>query len=216
MNTLRSLTASVPVLFLLGCSNPADDVPEAQVSSSTNVSSGAAVAPAGARTYAINPESSTVEWVGSKVTGKHDGGFKKFEGEVTVVNGRVPGPGTKVVIETDSIWSDNDRLTGHLKSPDFFNVAEHPTATFVATSVTPQTTNSLVSGNLTLHGVTKQISFPAQIQVTDDAVEVKAEFFIKRYDFEMKYPGKADDLIRDEVVLRLNVKANRPAATGKA
>ena len=70
--------------------------------------------------------------------------------------------------------------------------------------------NSLVTGNLTLHGVTKQISFPATIQVSDDAVEVAADFFINRYDFDIKYPGKANDLIRKEVVLKLKVRATPP------
>ena len=72
--------------------------------------------------------------------------------------------------------------------------------------------NSLVTGNLTLHGVTKQISFPAKIQVTDDAVEIAADFFINRFDFDIKYPGKANDLIRKEVVLKVKVRATPPAS----
>jgi polyisoprenoid-binding protein YceI len=207
LNASKSLAAILPALILIGCSNPADDVAEAQVTSSTNATEAASGAPVGARIYEIQPDTSTIEFVGSKVTGKHDGGFKKFEGQIAVVNGRVPGPGSKVIIDTDSIWSDSERLTGHLKSPDFFNAAAMPTATFVATSITEQPTNSLVTGNLTLHGITKQITFPAQIQVADDEVQVKAEFFINRFDFDMKYPGKADDLIRNEVVLKLKVKA---------
>jgi polyisoprenoid-binding protein YceI len=70
----------------------------------------------------------------------------------------------------------------------------------------------MVSGNLTLHGVTKQISFPAQIQVSDQAVEVDAQFVLNRFDFEIKYPGKANDLIRKEVVMQFKIKA----APGKA
>jgi polyisoprenoid-binding protein YceI len=77
----------------------------------------------------------------------------------------------------------------------------------VTTSIEKQATNSLVTGNLTLHGITKQISFPAQIQVTEDAVNVTAEFFLNRFDFDIKYAGKADDLIRKEVVLKLKVSA---------
>ena len=117
------------------------------------------------------------------------------------------------MIDTTSIYADNERLTGHLKSADFFNAAQMPTATFETTAITPQAANSLVTGNLTLHGVTKQISFPAKIQVSDDAVEVGADFFINRFDFDIKYAGKADDLIRKEVVLKLKVKAT-PAEAG--
>jgi polyisoprenoid-binding protein YceI len=207
MKTNASPIALVPLLALLGCSkNPAENVPAANVSSATNAAT-AAPASATAKTYAFGPGNSKVAFVGSKVTGKHDGGFNKFAGELNVVDGKLAGAGNKVVIETASLFSDTDRLTGHLKSPDFFDVAKYPAATFVTTSIEPGATNSTVTGNLTLHGITKQISFPAKIEVTDGAVKVDAEFFLNRFDFDMKYAGKADDLIRKEVVLRLKVDA---------
>ena len=71
----------------------------------------------------------------------------------------------------------------------------------------PATGSWTVTGNLTLHGVTKQISFPANINVTADSVDIAAEFAINRLDFDIKYPGMPNDLIRKEVVLRLKVKA---------
>jgi polyisoprenoid-binding protein YceI len=209
---LKNLLPLLPAALLWGCSNPADKVPAANVSSSTNSTGTAQVADtAGARSYTINPDTSTINFVGSKVTGKHDGGFKTFSGELKVANGHLADTGNKVVIQVDSIWTDTDRLTGHLKSPDFFNAAQFPTATFETTSVAQQATNSLVTGNLTLHGITRQISFPATIQVSDTAVDLAAQFFINRLDFEIKYAGKANDLIRKEVVLKLKVKAT-PAA----
>lgn len=69
------------------------------------------------------------------------------------------------------------------------------------------TTGYDVTGNLTLHGETKSITFPADIQISDDQVKVAAEFFIKRFDFGIQYPGRANDLIRDEVVIRLDITA---------
>jgi polyisoprenoid-binding protein YceI len=68
-----------------------------------------------------------------------------------------------------------------------------------------------VSGNFTLRGVTKNISFPATVTESSDAVAIKAEFDIKRSDFGIKYEGKADDLIRDEVVIRLDLVAQPQA-----
>jgi polyisoprenoid-binding protein YceI len=200
-----SLLALAPFMLLLGCSkNPAENVPAADVRTATNA---AANAPAAAKTYAFGPANSKVEFTGSKITGKHDGGFNKFTGELNIVDGKLAGAGNKVVIDMTSTFSDTDRLTGHLKSADFFDVAKFPTATFVTTAVEPGATNSTVTGNLTLHGVTKQISFPAKIEVSDAAVKVNAEFFLNRMDFDIKYPGKAEDLIRQEVVLRLKVDA---------
>jgi polyisoprenoid-binding protein YceI len=207
MKALKALTFIIPLFAFLGCSkNPAENVPKADVSA-PSTSSTDAPSSAGAKTFAFGPNGSTIDFLGSKVTGSHKGGFKRFAGELQVSGGKVADKGNKVVIDTTSVWSDNERLTGHLKSPDFFGVAQHPAATFETTSVKQNTTNSTVTGNLTLHGITKQITFPANINVSDDSVDVTADFVLNRFDFEMKYPGKADDLIRKEVVLKLKLKA---------
>jgi len=211
MTMKNLLLAFGPLVVLLGCSkNPAENVPAADVRTATNA---ATAAPAAAKTYAILPANSKVEFTGSKVTGKHDGGFNKFGGELNVVDGKLAGAGNKVVLDMTSTFTDTDRLTGHLKSADFFDVAKFPSATFITTAIEPGATNSVVTGNLTLHGVTKQISFPAKIEVSDNAVKVNAEFFLNRLDFDIKYPGKAEDLIRQEVVLRLKVDA-KPGKAG--
>lgn len=208
--TFNNLLPLLPIALLCGCSNPADKVAAAAVSSTNSTQTAKAEKTAdssASRTYVITPENSAINFVGSKVTGKHDGGFKQFSGELKAADGKLTDAGNKIVIQIDSLWTDTDRLTGHLKSPDFFNAAQNPIATFETISITQQATNSLVTGNLTLHGITKQISFPATIQVSNDSVNLAAQFFINRFDFEIKYPGKANDLIRKEVVLKLKVKA---------
>jgi polyisoprenoid-binding protein YceI len=209
---MKTSRVCLPILvagFVAGCSNPADSVSAAKVSAKTTTEPGAQPTVAGStKRFVFGPDNSKIEFIGSKVTGSHNGGFQKFEGELLVAaDGKLAQAGNKVTIDSTSLWTDNDRLTGHLKSPDFFNVEGYPNSTFVSSSVSQDGTNSTVTGNLTLHGITKQISFPASIEVTDQAVNVKADFSINRFDFEMKYPGKADDLIRKEVVLKLDVKA---------
>jgi polyisoprenoid-binding protein YceI len=206
IKSLKLISTVVPVLLLLACSDPSANVPAASVTTNTT----AATAPsasisAATQLYAISPENSKIEFTGSKVTGKHDGGFKDFSGDVQVADGSIKS--AKVTIKTASLFSDNDRLTGHLKSADFFDAEKYPTAVFETTAISGTGSEANVTGNLTLHGITKQISFPAKIEVKDDVATVNAEFSINRFDFNMKYPGKADDLIRDNVVLRLDVKA---------
>jgi polyisoprenoid-binding protein YceI len=66
-----------------------------------------------------------------------------------------------------------------------------------------------VTGDLELRGVKKSITYPATIKVTGDAVSLDSEFAINRKDFRITYAGRADDLIRDEVVLRLSGRAPR-------
>jgi polyisoprenoid-binding protein YceI len=67
--------------------------------------------------------------------------------------------------------------------------------------------NGEMTGNLTLHGVTKSITFKPTVSISDSVVTLKAEFDVMRFDFGIVYKGKADDLIRDEVVIKLDVKA---------
>jgi len=208
MKLIKTLSGIVPFVLLVGCSNPAKDLPSASVeNTSSPPASAAAPAAAEGRYFAYSPTSSAIAFFGSKVTGSHNGGFKNFAGEFKVVNGKLAGAGNKVVIDTSSLFADNPRLTGHLKSPDFFDVKQFPTSTFVTSAIEDKGTNYNVTGDFTLHGVTKSISFPATIQVADDAVNVTARFGINRSDFGIKYAGMANDLIREKVGLTLNVKA---------
>ena len=106
------------------------------------------------------------------------------------------------------MFSDSDDLTGHLKSADFFDAEKHPKATFDSTEIKAggsEGYSHTVVGNLGLHGVKKQITFPANISMKDGKVDVDSEFSINRKDFEMNYAGKADNLIRDEVVIKLDL-----------
>lgn len=194
-------------LLVAGCSDPSDNVPK-----TAGATPQAAPAPASKSTKEfIIASDSTVGFVGSKVTGSHAGGFTNFTGKILVANGAV-APNSEVKIDLKSTWADNERLTGHLKSPDFFDVEKYPTATFTITSVESAGAEHKVTGNLDLHGVTKSISFPATIQVGADAVMVKAEFAINRKDFNINYPGRPNDLIRDNVVIKLDIKAKGSAS----
>ena len=207
MNWMKSTSTSLVLVAVLGCSNPADNVTPAAVGEAKETSAATAAAPIGAKSYVIDADSK-IEFTGSKVTGSHVGGFRVFEGRLAVADGQLAPAGQTIQIDMDSAWSDNERLTGHLKSADFFAVGEFPMTTFDITAVEPAGANFTVTGNLTLHGITKSISFPADVQITDEDVRLQAEFFIKRFDFDIKYPGRADDLIRDEVVIRLDITAN--------
>ena len=208
MKTTRMLISILPLALVVSCSNPAKDVPAAAVEKASAPETNAASIPEPeGNYYALTPTNSAIAFTGSKVTRSHNGGFKNFMGELKVVNGKLAGAGNKIVIDTSSIFADDPRLTSHLKSPDFFGVAQFPTATFASTAIEDKGTNSTVTGDLTLHGVTKSLTFPAKIQVGDDGVKVTSVFALNREDFGIKYPGMPNDLIRKEVVLRLNIKA---------
>ncbi|NJL28688.1 MAG: YceI family protein [Thermoanaerobaculia bacterium] len=210
--------AALPALALVlasACSDPAADKPDAVVQEAKPASETSAPAGADVKTFEISPESK-IGFIGSKVTGSHHGGFNKFHGQITLVDGNPVGSKVEVTIDTPSLWADNEKLAGHLKSADFFDVGGHPTAIFTSTEIVPDPEGGFqITGNLSLHGIVKQISFPALIDVVEGGVRAKSEFSINRFDFNIVYPGKPDDLIREEVVIQLDLKTvglEEPAA----
>lgn len=201
---------SLLVLVIAGCSDPADKVHKSSAAEPAATNAAAEQTTAG-NEYVIRAGDSTIGFVGSKVTGSHEGGFKNFAGAINVADGKIVGA-PAIKINMNSIWSDNEKLTGHLKSADFFDVTKYPTSTFTVTKIEPADGQHKVTGNLEMHGETKSISFPAKVEVTDQTATVNAEFAINRKDFNINYPGKTDDLIRDNVVLKLAIKATPGAA----
>lgn len=207
------LVALLPLLAV-GCANPADNAPDAVVQDAAPEPAPEPMAVA-ADVYALS-EDSTIGFVGAKVTGSHEGGFKSFEGTVSVTGGTPEGSSVEVMIDTTSLWTDAEKLTGHLKSADFFDVEGHPTASFKSTEIVKGDDGTYtLTGNLDLHGITKQISFPANVEASADGFAATAEFSINRMDFEIVYPGKPDDLIRDEVLIKLDLKSAAPGGGGE-
>jgi polyisoprenoid-binding protein YceI len=197
------------LMFVTACSDPAADQPRATTGAATQASP----QNVSGQKYVITPQNSKIEFIGSKVTGSHNGSFQKFSGEVAYA-GAPEKSRVSVTIDSASINADDPKLTEHLKTPDFFDVAKFPQATFVSTEIKPggdKGASHTVTGNLTMHGVTKSVTFPATINVTPDVATVDSTFSINRKDFGITYAGAADNAIRDDVVLKLTIRANKPS-----
>ena len=146
--------------------------------------------------YALTGDNTKVTFVGKKPDGKHTGGFAKLTGTVTVAEGDLTKTKIEVEIDTDSLYSDDAKLTGHLKNADFFDVKNNPKATFKSTKVEKGERGYKVTGDLTLLGKTKPVTFPATITEKDGKVTVAASFSIDRTDWGMNYgKGKIDDKV---------------------
>ena len=171
-----------------------------------------AVAEAAAKpgTLAILPETSKLEFIGSKLAGdSHKGGFKGIAGLVELVEGKPEVKGIVFDVDTNSIWSDDEKLTTHLKNKDFFEVATYPAAKFATTEIRPggeKGASHTLVGNLTLHGVTKSITIPATVKVEGDTVSLVSEFALNKDDFGMKF---GLGMIRPEVVVKFDIKAGK-------
>jgi polyisoprenoid-binding protein YceI len=207
-----ALALLAPTVFV-SCENPADKTTSATVSEA--VDKAPSTTEEGVK-YVFS-SSSEVNFIGSKVTGSHAGGFKTFTGHFTVKDGAPVGTDHKVVIDMTSAFSDSEKLTEHLKSADFFDVEKYPQATFDVTELTKTSDSAYtVAGNFTLHGKTKNISFAATVTQNGEAVSIHSKFDINRKDFDIVYAGKTDDLIRDEVVIELKLEAAPEAPTPAA
>ncbi|WP_343852285.1 YceI family protein [Algoriphagus jejuensis] len=186
-------------------------------------------------TYTINAASSTFGWRGYKPAGEHFGTIPATQGTVTLAGDSITAgsftfdiPGLK--IEDMPAEDENyGKLYGHLQSPDFFDAASHPTATFEITAVEPFQSGDIVadkderasehtpkhdtelapanpthwiSGNLTMRGTTKNIKFPATVSVENGTVSAKAGFNIDRTEWGLTYGNEADpaNIAKDQFI----------------
>lgn len=172
--------------------------------------------------FTLDTLNSKVEWKGYKVfkseNTSHFGTIRFESGDVTVKDGKLESG--KFVADMNSLTSvdlkdspeDLEKLNGHLKSGDFFEVEKFPTASYEITKVNPATEgdyNTLLDGNLTIKGITKPVQFKANVSVKDGEVSVATEpKDIKREEFGVKFQAPAENgLIKDEVTLQISVKA---------
>lgn len=216
------LALAAALLLPLAACGDVGDAPEA-VTTDVVATDGASTADALTFTGTAWPlvaSDSTVTWIGAKLTGNHLGGFGDVTGSLYVDGSQVTG--ADVLIDATSITSDSDRLTGHLQSADFFDVATYPEARFQTTDLRAVTAadslgddspaTHLVTGQLTLRGQTRTVTFPATVTLDAGRATVQAAFLINRSEWGLTYPGAPDDLINEKVRIALNATATSTAA----
>lgn len=205
-----TIAATALTLALAACSSEVDDKAAASVADPQPPAAAPATPATPGSATAVTKESSRIEFVGAKVTGDHTGGFSDFSGSVSWIDGKPSS--IEFDIDMNSIFTDSPKLTAHLKTPDFFDVANHPKATFRSTSIaeapagTAGGATHIVAGNLTMRGVEKTITFPVAVTSDASGVVAKSEFTIDRQQWGVSYKGAPDNLIKDEVLIRLDMK----------
>lgn len=173
--------------------------------------------------YKLDTEKSSLGWRGEFVTGmSEEGTVKLSSGSVLVEEGVIKSG--EFTIDMDTIVSTplKEKLVTHLKSDDFFSVNKYPTAKFVLKSFAPSSNEGVkvgryvISGNLTVRGVEKPISFMATVLPTEDGgLSATGSFAINRADWEVKYNSSSfftnlgDKIIRDAVEITLDLKAQK-------
>ncbi|ALM50629.1 hypothetical protein AMR72_18125 [Flavobacterium psychrophilum] len=222
MKKLNVLTLAAVTLFLTACGGKS--------SGETTTGEEQQVAEKQGEVYAVNLETSKVDWKAF-----HKGGFAPRWGTLAIKSGEVSVEGTELtagdfVIDMNSLKVDPASVTekdkkytdleGHLKNADFFDVEKNPTADFKITKVAAleapaadavEGANKTVSGNLTLKGKALNVSFPAKVSVLDGTATIQAKFTVNRADWDIKFGTSETDpaewMISKDIEIGIDVKA---------
>lgn len=225
----RMLRSSVFILVLYGlmtgCSDPTKGKPEATITEAFPVDAVEYSDPAGGadategesfpsmeaggelKTTYVLTDDCYIGFEGSKPLGQHYGQFLSYEGTVTVEGGDLLTTKIDVTMDTTTTETDDTRLTAVLKNEYFFNAAAYPKARFTSTRVTRSGSGFEVEGNLTIRGITKGVTFPAEITLKGDVITAMAEFAIDRNEWEIGKGYTGQTLIYDDILIDLEIEA---------
>jgi len=171
-------------------------------------------------TYTVDSAASKIEWSGKKVTGEHNGTILLKGGSFIFENKKLIG-GSFVIDMTSIINKDlegqsRQKLEGHLRSDDFFGVAQYPTANLVITQAVPQGPGKYkVLGDMTIKGKTNPIKFYAVFNQTEEKVTGTSTIVIDRSSYDVRFGSGSffdnlgDKTIYDDFELKVKVVANK-------
>lgn len=173
-------------------------------------------------TYSIDKSHTEVGFEIRHIFSKVQGRFKSFTAKIVFDEKTPANISVEASADANSIWTDNERRDGHLKSADFFDVEKYPVITFKSTKVVAAGKNKYkITGDFTMHGVTKQVTFDAEflgagaVGVGGQSWGTKAGFtattVINRKDFGVSWNKALDNggaMLSDEVTINLNVEAD--------
>ncbi|MFC4634891.1 YceI family protein [Dokdonia ponticola] len=178
-----------------------------------------------ATTYTVDTAASMITWQGSKPAGTHTGTINLQSGAVQVAGDAITGSfviDMNSITNTDLEGDSKASLEAHLKGTaegkedHFFNVAEHPTASFEVTGVTENAGVKTMQGNLTIKGITKNIEFPVTYAIEGDMMTLSSKTFtIDRTQWGIEFMSKSilDDLkdgfISDDMEITISLKAKK-------
>lgn len=180
----------------------------------------ALAAPAFSQTYTIDPAHSTAQFVVKHMMVTNvRGEFSKVEGTVVIDPKNPANSKVDAVIDATTVSTRDAQRDGHLKSPDFFDVAKYPTITFHSTKVVKQGATYLVTGDLSIRGVTKT----AVLNVNGPTAEIKSPFgttvagatattAVNRKDFGVSWNKALDNggvMVSDDVAITLDIELTR-------
>jgi polyisoprenoid-binding protein YceI len=169
--------------------------------------------------YKVDADHSGVNFSIRHFVSNVSGRFRDFDGIIKYDPQNRAASSVEFTIRAASIDTTNNDRDEHLRSKDFFEVAKYPTLTFASTRVVPRDAGTLeVTGNLTMHGVTREITFPVQLLGTmraprGEKAGFEAAFTLNRKEFGINWNNLLDSgpMLGDEVKIRIEIEANSQA-----
>ncbi len=192
---------------------------EAPVENSVDKNVSASSTPITVGSYKLNTETSKIGWKGEKITGSTEEGTVMLSGGDIEVNEDVITGYFGIDMNTITSNPNIEMLVKHLKNDDFFAVDKFPEAFFVLKSMTPSSPDSegryLVSGDLTIKGITQPVSFIASVSSVDNEISATGSFALNRTLWDIKYGSSSffgdlgDKAIRDAITITIDLKGTK-------
>ncbi len=166
-------------------------------------------------TWKLDPENSSAEFLCKHVLSKVRGMFAKPSGTVVLDEATPANSKITATLDVNAITTGVEERDTHLKSPDFFDAAKYPAIAFVSTGVSRSSTTSYsVTGNLTMHGVTKPVTLAVTASPPFNHAGgirrgIEATTSINRKDFGLRweFPGEgAGIVVGDHVQITINAE----------
>jgi polyisoprenoid-binding protein YceI len=132
------------------------------------------------------------------------GTFKGLKGSIQFNPSNISSASFNVSIDANTVNTGIDMRDNHLKSEDYFDAEKYPTINFVSTGVKADNNGYIISGDLTIKGITKNISFPFTAVQQNDGMLFTGNFSINRKDFDV---GGGSAVLSNHVDVSLKVFA---------
>jgi len=159
--------------------------------------------------FRIQPEASEITFRATSRVMNADGHFSRFSGDVTVDPAVLTSGRITLTIDAASLDTGIEMRDNHLRSSDFFDVARFPTVAFQSLRVEAAGRRATVVGRLTLHGVTREIAVPIDVQITNTALVASGEFIVNRGEYGINYNSFVNP-IGNEVRVAFTFRARVP------
>ena len=174
-------------------------------------------------TYKVDADHSGVNFTIRHFVSNVPGLFKDYDGTIVYDKDNPGASKVEFTVQAASIDTGNADRDKHLRSADFFDVEKFPTLTFTSTQVKAQDKDTLeVTGDLTIHGVTKRVTIPVDFLGTvktpnGEKAGFETQFTINRKDFGIVWNRVMDagPVLSEEVKVSINIEADRQQAAAK-